>query len=232
MTTYTPTQPVALAQVQIAPPAGNLFRVLHDWELWKLGLLEDGKHWDWRAGYPEVFILQATHVVKMDVELQHLMYDLFTAGTPSMKETTRKGKWRSLYQYDRAFTNGTGFNDDSDPRADYINMQDLEYELPKLDKTRVCGGATVRGEVDGDWVWVETIQADSLPTIGYVLGRPWLYFHATTSRDASGEPAVGRFPQGDGEPCFVPLVSRYPVRYPLAHLQPVDEIADPYRFYL
>lgn len=218
----TPEEPPA--------PQQQLYRVLHDYERWERGLLEPDQNWDWRAGLPEVFPLSDS-VILADRNVQQLMWDLFRAGAPSVDENTAKGKWRSLYQYDRAFMNNNGFNDDNDPRCDYIGGNDLDSPLPKFDKVRVCGGATVSGWVRGDELVLHVINAadPNQLKIDYVLERPWLYFHATTSRNNGGQPAIGRFPQGLGEPCFIPLISKVEVAIPLSHLELVSDIADPYK---
>lgn len=235
-------------------PQESYYRVLHDVEIGGI----------WRAGLPEVFLFDPQAATPMNEELQWLMYDLFRWGAPSQDEARAENKWTSLYQYDRAFTNGTGFNDPSDLRANYISGDDLGYPLPRLDKYRVCGGASLKGTEgyslmlalktlpallgqkiyalrtkDDFSFWnavtannvlnVETLKANALPTIEELVTKPWLYFHATTSR-ANG--TIGRFPQGDGEPVLVPLVTKEPVTFPLNKLQKMDTIADPYKVYL
>lgn len=44
-----------------------------------------------------------------------------------------------------AFANGTGFRNDSEPRADYFHNKDLKYPAPNLDKVRSCSRNVVTG---------------------------------------------------------------------------------------
>lgn len=237
------------------PPTGIYYRVLHDVELEGI----------WRAGLPEVFLFDPQAAVQMTAEIQRLQYGIFRYGAPSQTEDRAINRWRSTYQFDRAFANGTGFNEPGDTRADYITPRDLEYPLPRLDKYRVCGGASLKGteayslavalrsipSLIKDLLYnrlfssnkisfwatvrannvlnVETIINTELPTLDELKTKPWLYFHATTSRS---DGTIGRFPQGDGEYVLIPLITKEPVQYPLSRLQKMDSIADPYKVYL
>lgn len=227
--------------------ATKLWRVRHDDEFSSKTLRLDvgGKKVKFtrpapRENLPQVYSLEPTHRVYMDKAIQFLCYDLFRAGAPSMTATRAQKMWRQLYDYRRAFTNKTGFENPNDPRVDYVHGLDytcivdgkeVKCEEPALDKgPRVCGGASIKGVVSGDVLLVETIDSNNVPSLEYVLARPWLYFHATTFR-INGK--VGRFPQGDGEPVFVPLISDHKkgaVAYPLAWLEPLPAgvVADPY----
>jgi hypothetical protein len=135
-------------------------------------------------------------------------------------------KWRSVYADDRAFTNGEGFNDPGDPRADYVNSLDLTCKDPKFDKSYVCAGATLGGHDDGRFATVEILDGrGAAPTLEWLLAHPWLIYHAVTVRE---DGSIGRFPQGEGRPVIMPLIGTGVARYPLACLQRVPAIADPY----
>lgn len=201
----------------------QLYRVKHD--------LERGDVW--RKGVPEVYVLDGTHRTYMKENIQYLTFNLLRAGAPNQSLADAKKFWRQLYDYRRAFSNkAVGFDGSGEPLADFINGWNLKSGLPAFDKTRVCGGASIAGYEDGKWLVVETINAEApLFDVEEILAKPWLYFHATTVRS---DGTIGRFPQGGGEPVFVPLISRHslgPVRYPLEFLEklPIGEVADPYK---
>ncbi len=182
------------------------YRVLHDAETSK-GI--------WRPGLPEVFPLN-DQKTSFGNAWQLLSYEM----NPGMTGE----HWRSLYAYNRAFTNGTGFNG-SEPRADYVNGRDLSYPLPAWDKTRLCGGATIRGIEQPPYLYVDILDGfSSAPTWEELKAKPWLYFHAVNTT----ENGITRFPQNDGRPCLVPLVGSGVARILLASVQKVPSIADPY----
>jgi hypothetical protein len=183
------------------------YRVLHDVETPR-GI--------WRAGDPEVFVLNGERTY-FNQAWQELAYAL----NPGMT----KAHFASLYAYNRAFTNGNGFGDDADPRADYINRVNLSSPLPAFDKTRVCGGATLRGIEDPPNLIVNILDGDAAPpTLAELLSQPWLFFHAVNTT-LNG---ITRFPQNDTRPCLVPLFGSGVASIPLAALQKVPGIADPY----
>jgi hypothetical protein len=184
---------LSLSVVKREPPV--LFRVLHDYEL-------DGI---WRPNLPEVFPLNGERT-PFGADWQKLSYAL----NPGMTGD----KWRSLYAYNRAFTNGTGFNG-TEPKADYVNDIDLDCPDPAWDKTRVCGGATITGVIDGPDLIVKILDGDGpAPSLDWLLAHPWFYFHALNTTDAG----LTRFP----------LVGSGEARIPLKQLQKVPGIADPY----
>lgn len=182
----------------------------------------------WRENVPEVYWMKPLHRVYMTKEWQYLMFDLFLWGAPKLgMGDYAKKKWSELYGCHRAFTNNTGFNckktPEHGPFANFITGEHLSEGLPALDKPRFCGGATIAGEVRDGKFWVETLT--KVPTLDWLIKHPWLFFQATT---VHADGTIGRFPQGDGAPVYVPLVSKVPVHYPLEYLEKVDKIADPY----
>lgn len=220
-------------------PQRRFWRVLHDYEIWRRKIVVPShgqilnattNGWEWRLGYPEVFWLFDSHTVPFTERWQRLSFDLMRHFAPDINGK----KWRIVYDDHRAFMNGKGFWTSGSPydyvaRRDYINNIDLNGENPAWDKIRVCGGATVSGYVDGDMLVVETLDYFNPPTLDWLLQRPWLFFRALVNEQSSGKPVVIDFPQGGGYPVVIPLVAMYPVRFPLAALQSVGEIADPYK---
>lgn len=216
------------------PSKPPLWRVLHDYEIWRKqpilpashGQVEKSKsNWAWRVGFPEVYWLYNTHSVPFTESWQRLSFALNPGIDPK--------KWRVVYDDHRAFTNNSGFWTTGSPyayvpRKDYINGIDLQGEMPSWDKIRVCGGATVSGKVDGDYLIVDTLDYFNPPSLDWLLQRPWLYFRALiTDRTITGKPVVYDFPQRGGLPVWIPLVAIYPVKLPLAILESVTDIANP-----
>lgn len=189
-----------------APASPLLWRTLHDIEMGPLT----------RVGVPEVYVISEN---KFDFTegWQKLSYALNTTANPLISSDMDKDKWRVLYDFMRAFTNGTGFNESGDPRRDYVNMRDLNAPYPKFDKTRICGGALVTGTVDGDYLILESLNVNNpAPSLSWLLARPWLFFDAVNVT-ANG---ISRFPQGsNGNRVFVPLLTKTVERYPLAKLK-------------
>jgi hypothetical protein len=192
-------------------PGPPLWRVLHDLEMGPI----------WRSNLPEVFPINGNRT-PFGKDWQLLSY----AMNPGMTGQ----KWRSLYQFNRAFNNGTGFNG-PDPKADYVNSMDLGAELPAWDKTRFCGGAVVTGREDGPNLIVDILDGKGpAPELAWLSARPWYYFHAVNVTSGG----ITRFPQNDGEPVLVPLVGSGVATYPLSKLQRwrQAELPDPYRLYI
>lgn len=175
------------------------YRVCHDSEYQDV----------WRSNVPEVYnlggILGATNLT---CAWQWFIMRL----NPGI---TKRG-FRSLLSWDRAFTNGTGFDDPKrPPRADYVNDRDTSAKLPRFDKVRVCGGAILHGKQIGEYLLVETLAGNKPPPdLEWVKARPWLYFRAVVVLPDGN---VGDFPQNGGNPVYIPLVSTAPVIVRLNH---------------
>lgn len=230
---------VKIAPVTASSPKPPLYRVLHDYEIWRRkpflleahGQLESvRKDWRWRLKAPEVYWLHDTHRVPFTETWQRLSFALCEGIEPK--------KWRIVYDDHRAFMNNTGFWTEGSPyayvpRRDYINGIDLSGELPAWDKIRVCGGATISGREEGDYLVVETLDYTAPPTIEYLRARPWLFFRALIcDEDTNGKPIVYDFPQNGGRPVWIPLIAITPVRFPLSCLERVNDIANPLRIVL
>lgn len=171
----------------------QLWRVRHDIELGPL----------WRPRLPEVFPFFPNHFTPFPEAWQRLSFAMNPHLTPE--------RWTSVYSNARAFTNGNGYGDDTDPRANYITGENLTCALPKVE-CLTCGGALLAGRVEGINFVPETLNGRlAPPSLEWLLARPWLYFHAVTV-DQNGTPRM--FPQGDMKPVLIPFIAdrnRYPV---------------------
>lgn len=224
-------------------PITDFYRVLHDYEIYKVRQVnippqyDHVGEWDWRAknGFPEVYWLENSHQVPLGKEWQLLIQEL----NPHMDGN----KLRTTWDFMRAFSNGLnkGFDTRANPVnppyapiPDYFTNRDLNASgsLTK-DKVRVSGGMTLRGKREGDYIVVETMHPDAVPTLKWLLAHPWLYFHAVTCHKTSaGLPTIAPFTQGGGKPVLIPLVARFIVYIPIQVLEPVGKMADPYEIYL
>lgn len=174
------------------PPILTGWKVLHDWET---------KQEQWRgtkSGVPEVFHFDQDAPTK----LTHAWQDFIMALNPGM---TGDG-WRSLAKWDRAFTNGTGYdNPNGSIYADFINKRDMTAKPPVEDKCRCCGGANLHGTVSNGVLTIETLDGSKdPPALDWVLARPWLYFQCYTIKPDNTN---GDFPQNNGKPVYWPLVA-------------------------
>lgn len=125
-----------------------------------------------------------------------------------------------------AFANGTGFG--KEPKANWVTMEDLTAELPRLDKVRTCGTNCHQG--------IETVDHRGRPCLdvyafiwedgppAYVdLSDPRIVW-ATVIRPvgvAGGGVAVNKFPRLDGGDVPLPLIRRrsLPLLYELWYLE-------------
>lgn len=192
----------------------QLYRVLHDRELpggVRPIVLEKGK------ALPEVFPLFPNQFTKLTRAWQWLWRDL----NPQMSAE----QWRKLLYTNRAFTNGQGYGEPDDPRADYINNLDTSSPLPKIE-CLVCGGALLAG-IETTYKGIPSLMVDTLdgragmtvPTAEWVLARPWYYYQAiSVSPDGSTQSfSLTPYPE------YVPLVANiFPVYFPLAGLEKLD----------
>ena len=104
-------------------------------------------------------------------------------------------------------------------------MQDLTAPQAAFDKTRLCGGATVTGVENGTDLIVDILNGfGPVPSVAELLAQPTLFFHAVICNLTY----IQRFPQMNGGIVLVPLLGSGVCRYPLAGLEKVDLIADPY----
>jgi len=211
----------SLTLQQQAPPALKYdgWRIFHDAEMpmaWRLERYGEAL----RNRLPEVYVLSET-VVYMTEPIQHLTKDINPAMTSA--------KWRSLYAWNRAFSNGSGFNGEV-PCADLVNYLDVNAELPAFDKVRICGGAFVTGHISGNYLIVDTLNPANIPTPAELLAQPQYFFHAVSTNNDTG---ISKFPQGDGLPVYVPLFAKAEARIPLNQVErwQSNSLPDPYKLY-
>ena len=162
-------------------------------------------------GMPEVRPSVNARPVEFTKEMQLLAMDL-----NDFNPLYTGAKYRSTYHNGIAFCNGNGYEKPGDPRADHVNLRDLQEPLPKLMKGIICGGMFIRGQVEGNllvvYPGIHAIDAAKpIPPFLDVIERNW-YFHATTWSGVR----VNNFPQGAGQPVIVPYILREPTPYPLA----------------
>lgn len=181
--TYVPK-----AEPQGTLPAGKTWvRVLHQCEI-----PAHKRHVP--ARMPEVVPLEPNHHSIFGKYWQILSRNLNPLLTP--------GNWTAVYHWKLWITNGQGFSNPADRRANYITGQHLTYPLPKVESL-TCGGnlLSVLGEttvlVAGERVEryiVETLDSGNpAPTVEWIKARPWFITEAT-KLDGEGQPT--RFPQG------------------------------------
>jgi N-acetylmuramoyl-L-alanine amidase len=158
----------------------------------------------------------------------------------------------------RAFTNKKGFpsNPNDPPRADWFIGENLSAPNPEFDRTRTCARSVMTGTVVGDKLRVKMLDGNLPPplkegrtypeTIKDVdpddyLYMPWThryYFFAANTVDERGEtspfPKGGKYKELIGDDrmyTWLPHVSKFPILYPLAKLEPVpagEPIPSPY----
>jgi hypothetical protein len=150
----------------------------------------------------------------MTREIQLLSYEI-----NKHNDSFTGGNWRAVYGNKRAFTNGTGYDEPGEPRADHVNGLNVNDPLPKLQDAIICGGMFIRGEVVGtDLVCTPGIHAidanKPMPTVEEVIARNW-YFTAVTQNDGH----IYNFPQGHGLPVLIPYILRETARYPIQWFQ-------------
>ena len=162
----------------------------------------------------------------------------------------------AIFGYFRAFCNGTGLGDPDDPRANFLQNEDLLAPFPQFDKDRTCSRSVMTGTVDGSFLLAQTFDGNIRPPLkpgrtypakladvdldDYLYAprtHPWLFFSANIVGERG---QVVPFPNGavyawtgDGAPrTFLPHVSRHQVRYPLSRLRKLTEaepVPSPYR---
>lgn len=191
---------------KISPP---LWMVKHDNPVRQIVL-------DRGVPLPEVFPMLPNGFFPLDEQWQWLWKNINPELSPL--------DWRKLLQFERFMTNDNGFDKPGDPRRDYVNGRDLtavddrgKPALPKMELL-FCGGATITGHVEGQYLYVSTLDGWAAPPDAeWVLARPWYWF-AAVSINPKGE--INNLTQGgQGLVKRVPIVSRHPVKFPLAGLR-------------
>lgn len=212
---------------QPKPPATDprfpqLWRVKHDIEIGTL----------WRPNMPEVHPLFPNHHSEFGRGWQLL--------SKAMNPKINGSRWTACYTFQRYVTNNQGFGNPNDPRANYVLGTNLKEETPRVEAL-TTGGSFHTGTVEGNVLIVETLDASAVPSLDWIMARPWFWVYAVTV-DSKGTPR--RFPQGlqaNGEivPIIHPLVtnrSRHPkITIPLSKLEKWDmtkPLPDPFKIYL
>ena len=199
------------------PPSRQLYRVKTDREIiqQQIAVPKHGQFWEpgravnWRSGFPTVFWCFGTTDVQFTEAQQRLAWAMLADSVDSVK------KFGVVYGHTKAFMNGTGFGDPSDPRRNYITGEDLNARLPRWDKVRVCANATLAGVEDGDMLILDYIPEDNIPTWEELKPKKWLYFEAVSSTPTGD---TTPFPQGVYGPVYIPLIAKTEIRFPLSAL--------------
>ena len=178
---------------------------------------------------PDIVVLQG---VGERTQLTKAWQSYLVALNPNMRLNNIAG----LLGSNKAFTNNTGFPTEARPqrRANWITVEDTEYENPSFDKVRSCALNCHQGvEADGRVTFVTLNGNEPPPSIMAVnpQAHPWLFFHATlVYRDG----VIGAFPKGapaweyDRNVVLLPLVSNYTVSLPVSRVRRVDSYRLPY----
>ena len=209
------------------PPAAKYdgWRLKHQYEG---GVVND----ELKSGMPEIYPSDWQNGIPFTASMQMLAWELMYSANKTM--TTKQ--WRAVYKHDVAFTNYQGFDKPGDPRADYVNLESLSYELPKLMKVTLCGGSFYHGDAVGDRLWmvpgIHGIDANNIVNLSEVIVNQW-YFHAVTWHDTATGYKINHFPQGNGGAVLIPLFLSVPVSFPLSWFSRWvgDTLPDPLKYY-
>jgi hypothetical protein len=166
---------------------------------------------------PEIRPPENPETVKMTAAIQLMSFELMS----NFNSTITPQNWTRVHDYDRAFTNGAGYNDPRGPRVNYILGKDIGADLPAYTKAgMICGGTFITGEAQGNYLvcraGVDGIDADSLPSLVKIITRHW-YTHAVSMEDPPE--IISNFPQGNGGKVVMPFIFRGVIKYPLAWFQ-------------
>lgn len=169
------------------------FYVCHDREKFRL----------WRRNVPEVFHFDQMAPTILTEAWQRFIYELNHGGEYGWMTPN---SFHGLFLWNKAFSNrNAGFDFFGLPKADFIKQTNLRFKPPRLDKCRICGGATIHGKLNGDLLTVETLDGSKKPpSVEWLLERPWLFFRCyTVLPDGSN----ADFPNNQGKPVLMPLVA-------------------------
>lgn len=156
----------------------------------------------WRKNVPEVYHFDQMAPTTLTRAWQEFIYKLNNGGKPG---GMTPNSFHGLFRWNKAFSNrSAGFDWPTVPHADFIKKTNLKATPPRLDKCRICGGAVIRGKVQGNLLIVETLNGKNPPPpLEWLLERPWLYFRCWTVLP-NGQNA--EFPQ-TANGVLMPLVS-------------------------
>lgn len=151
--------------------------------------------------------------VKITRAWQLFSYQLFKTGMPKdIPDKELRKRWHAFYDHDAGFTNKSAGYDfipkgatDIVHLADFVNKIDVTSPLPKWDKERLSGGMCVTGREEGNELVVYTLRADTIPSLEWLLERPWFIIRALyVLKDGR----VDDFPLAQGGQALMPLVSQ------------------------
>lgn len=193
-------------------PEEDLYRVNHDAT-------------GWRSGLPEVFPFYPNHFTEFSKDWQILSRQL----NPQLTNE----QWRAVYTYQRAFTNQQGFGM-TPPRADWVNMRNLDAENPRQEAL-VCGGAILKRRfLDDEYLYPVYLDGNRpAPPLDWLLKRPYLFFDAVTVVKTINGIVIRRFPQGEGDRVFILLLASRPIKIHLSkvtRLRRWTPLPSPYQY--
>lgn len=202
------------------------------------------------GGCPAVFVLnEPTLKTKLDKNWQYYLI--------AMNYNMTLENISLLLHFQLAFANGTGFGDDSDPRADYILGKNLTSPLPILDKDRTCSRNVLTGIESGEHLVLKLFDGNQPPPMKPGKRLPqtkeeiniWDYLYNPrdnpemfcvanrVTTKPGNQTSVAPFPRGaqydwtgnNNNYSFIPHISREVVKYPLKYLTRVTVKPSPYR---
>jgi hypothetical protein len=188
--------------------------------------------------------------IDMTKDIQYMSFALMQKNN----KTITKNLWTKVHDGNRAFTNGQGFNQENDPRRNYVMEQNLspKIELPKYDKAgRLCAGNFVRGEVRGNKLvciaGVHGINAKKMPPLDTydwekepmktflqtILDNNWYLYALNLYGAGTKKEHVGHFPQGGDGPVVIPFIFEGEIEFDLNWFDKweSDDLPDPLRMY-
>src|SRR5688572_15461171 len=161
----------------------------------------------------------------------------------------------AIFEYKKAFANGTGTGDSTDPRRDYILSENLDADKDiQMDKVRTCVRSTHTGVANDTVLRLLTLDGNQPPPMKPGKRHPqtldeirledylyqprthrWLFFAAN---NIGGDGQVTAFAHGaiyewfgDRQVTWLPLVSRFPVSISLQYVRKLgqdDPMPSPY----
>lgn len=188
-------------------------------------------------GAPAVHNSESIGGIPFTREMQLLSYNINRRTNPNFTPN----RWTNIYDDSTALTNGHGFGEPDDPRANFVTGEDLESPLPRLLRAIIMSGSfyrgvkenTDKGEMLTLYPGVHGIDVNA--PVGYddafcqmVLDNLWFYY--AVNADLA---VASHFTQGAGMPVIIPLFLKVPTQYPLSWFDPweSDVLPNPTTFY-
>lgn len=173
-------------------PRKNIWRVLHDKEIAKLGIKPL-----WRPGMPEVHPLFPNHHSPFQAWAQLRSWELNSVWMD-------KYRWTDIYHHRYWITNDQGFGDENSPRANFILGKDTLKELPRVEAL-VCGGSLIEGERNGDWVRVKGLHFNTPVSAEFMKTHPQFWVRGVYA-GGTGQPFRMLGDKYEGEAIIHPLI--------------------------